>query len=103
MSQFHEPSRLSSALTELIALRGYARFEENRQYHTAWKAVAQEEWQAQARVSRVTRGQMIIEVDHAPLLSELSGFHAQHLLRRLQTEFAPLKIRNLKFRLKGFA
>lgn len=103
MSEFDEPFRLSAALTELIALLGYARVEESRRYRLAWETVAGEKMAAHARVSRVTRGQMVVEVDNAPLLAELTGFHAGELLSRLQTEFSELKIKGLKFRLKGLA
>jgi len=103
MSEYDEPLRLSSALTELIALRGFARVEENRQYRKAWAAVAREEWMSRTKVSRMLRGQLIIEVDNAPLLSELTGFHGAGMLQRLQTEYAELKIKGLKFRLRGFA
>jgi hypothetical protein len=103
MSEFDEPLRLAAALTELIALRGYARVEENRRYRAAWEQVAGAKLAERAGVSRVSRGQMVVEVDNAPLLSELSGFHTAELLRRLQTEFPELKIKGLKFRLKGLA
>jgi hypothetical protein len=103
MSQFDEPLRLSAALTELIALRGYARIEEYKQFRRAWAAVAGKEYLQQTKVSRVLRGQLVVEVENAPLLSELSGFHAAGLLSRLQTEFSELKIKGLKFRLKGLA
>jgi hypothetical protein len=103
MSEFDEPLKLSAALSELIARRGYAAFEENRQYREAWAAVAGETLSRQTKVARVSRGQMTIEVDHGPLLSELTSFHSGELLKRLQTEFAPLKIKGLRFRLKGLA
>ena len=103
MSGFDQPSSLSAALTELIAQRGYARIEENRQYHAAWKAVAGEKMIPHAKVSRVLRGQLIVEVDNTPLLSELSGFHSAQLLKRLQSEYPQLKIKGLKFRLTGMA
>lgn len=103
MSQFTEPSPLSAALTELIALRGYARVEEHRHYHAAWKAVTHADWAARTKVARVSRGQMTIEVDNGPLLSELTGFHAAELLQRLQQDHPQLKIKGLKFRLTGMA
>lgn len=103
MSQFDEPLRLSAALTELIALRGYARIEEYKQFRRAWAAVAGEPLSRQTKVSRVLRGQLVIEVDNGALLSELSGFHSAGLLSRLQTEFSDLKIKGLKFRLKGLS
>lgn len=101
MNESPEPISLSVALTELIALRGYARVEEHRQYHAAWKGVANPEWVNRTQVSRVNRGQMIIEVDNGPLLSELTNFQATELLCRLQHEYPRLKIKALKFRLKG--
>ena len=103
MNEFTEPSKLSAALMELIALRGYARVEEHRRYHAAWKAVANADWAARTKVSRVSRGQMLIEVDNGPLLSELTSFHAAELLQRLQQNYPQLKIKGLKFRLNGFA
>lgn len=102
MTESDEPTRLGSALGELIALRGYARVEEHRQYRQAWHAVAAE-WKEHTQVQRVSRGQLIVEVDHAALASELSSFHAPNLLTRLQTEFPALKIKSLKFRLKGLS
>lgn len=101
MNEFSEPASLSSALSELIAVRGFARVEEHRQYHAAWNAVAGAEFVEHARISRVSRGQVFVEVDNAPLLSELSSFHAANLLKRLQTSYPQLKIKGLKFRLKG--
>lgn len=103
MSEFDEPLQLSSALSELIALRGYARVEEFRQYREAWAAVADANWLKQTRIAKVSRGQVTIEVDNAPLLSELSGFYTKELLKRLQADFAALKIKSLKFRLTGLA
>ncbi len=101
MSEYDEPFRLGSALSELIAIRGYARIEENRRYHLAWKAVADAAWLPHTKVSRVVRGRMEIDVNNGPLLSELSSFHARDLLARLQAEHAELKIKDLKFRLRG--
>lgn len=103
MNEFTEPSPLSAALAELIAVRGYARVEEHRHYHAAWKAVAHADWVSRTRVLRVSRGQMMIEVDNGPLLSELTGFYAAELLQRLQGDYPQLKIKGLRFRLKGLA
>lgn len=100
MTDTDEPMRLGSALGELIALRGYARVEENRQYRLAWSSVAAE-WKEHTQVQKFSRGQLIVEVDHAALASELASFHAANLLARMQSEFPALKIKGLKFRLKG--
>ena len=103
MNEFSDPAPLSAALSELIAIRGFARVEEHRQYHAAWNTVAGPHLMEHARISRVSRGQVFVEVDNAPLLSELSGFHAPEMLKRLQTDYPQLKIKGLKFRLKGLA
>jgi hypothetical protein len=103
MNEYSDPSPLAAALSELIARRGFARVEEHRQYHAAWQTVAAPHFAEHARISRVSRGQLIVEVDNGPLLSELSGFHTTELLKRLQTNYPQLKIKGLKFRLKGLA
>jgi len=103
MNESSDPSPLAAALSELIARRGFARVEQHRQFHAAWKAVAPPHFTEHARINRVSRGQVFIEVDNGPLLSELSSFHATDLLKRLQTDYPQLKIKSLKFRLKGLA
>jgi hypothetical protein len=94
-----EPQRLSLALTELIALRGYARVRGDAQLQAAWADAAGATVARQSRAVAIRRGVLLVSVGHAPLLSELAGFHRQSILARLGERYADLKIRDLKFKL----
>jgi predicted nucleic acid-binding Zn ribbon protein len=93
------PERLSLALTELIARRGYARVRGAGQLQTAWAEIAGVTIARQTRVMAIRRGVLHVAVGHAPLLSELAGYYRQTLLEKLQEKHADLKIRDLKFKL----
>lgn len=97
---FSEPSSLSQALTQLIALRGYNRFQGNQDLQTAWATVAGPAHAAHSRPLKISRGVLQVRVDNAPLMNELMSFHGPELVRRLQAEFPSLKIKQLKFTLK---
>lgn len=96
-----DPLPLSVALSELIALRGFARVHSNNDLETAWKKVAGSELAAQTRPTLVSRGTLTVAVENAPLLSELASFQGPELLQKLKQEFPHLKIKNLKFKLTG--
>jgi hypothetical protein len=93
------PQRLSLALSELVALRGYARVRGDAQLQSAWADAAGATIARQTRAIAVRRGILHIAVDHAPLLSELAGFYRQSLLEKLRERNSDLKIRDLKFKL----
>jgi predicted nucleic acid-binding Zn ribbon protein len=93
------PERLSLALAELIAQRGYARVRGAGQLQSAWAGVAGATIARQTRVMAIRRGVLHVAVGHAPLLSELAGYYRQALLGKLQEKHADLKIRDLKFKL----
>src|SRR5262245_48592854 len=95
------PERLSLALTELIARRGYARVRGAGQLQSAWAEIAGVTIARQTRVLAIRRGVLHVAVGHAPLLSELAGYYRQTLLAKLQERHADLKIRDLKFKLDG--
>jgi hypothetical protein len=99
MGRGPEPQRLSSALSELIALRGYARVRGDAQLQSAWAETAGVVIARQTRAVAIRRGVLHVAVGHAPLLSELAGFYRQSLLAKLREEHADLKIRDLKFKL----
>ncbi len=99
MGRGPEPQRLSSALSELIAIRGYARVRGDAQLQSAWAETAGVVIARQTRAVAIRRGVLHVAVDHAPLLSELAGFYRQSLLEKLQKQHADLKIRDLKFKL----
>ncbi|MBC7820169.1 MAG: DUF721 domain-containing protein [Planctomycetaceae bacterium] len=95
-----EPQHVSKVLSELIARKGLARVHGVEQLQQAWRTVAGNEMGNQTRVMELTRGVLNIGVGSSALFSELAGFHKQALLEQLQQQFAHLKIRDLKFRLK---
>jgi hypothetical protein len=99
MGRGPEPQRLSSALSELIAMRGYARVRGDAQLQSAWADTAGLAIARQTRAVAIRRGILHVAVDHAPLLSELAGYYRQSLLEKLRKKHADLKIRDLKFKL----
>lgn len=96
-----EPQHLSEAISQLISLRGLARRRGQEQLESVWSAVAGPRLGERTRVQSFNRGVLNVSVTNAATLSELVSFHRDSLLRRLQDEHPELKIRDLKFRLKG--
>jgi hypothetical protein len=96
-----DPLPLSVALSELIALRGFARMRSDNELEMAWKKVAGPEIAGQTRATIVSRGTLTVAVENAPLLSELASFQGPELLQKLKQNFPHLKIKNLKFKLSG--
>lgn len=95
------PQPIGKVLSDLFALKGYARVQGNEQLHKHWKAVAGEALAAQTRVVGMKRGVLQVGVSNAPLLSELVAFRRPQLLKQLQEEASELKVRDLKFILRG--
>lgn len=93
------PQRLSQALSELIALRGYARVQGNAQLQAAWLDVAGGMIARETRALAIKRGVLHVAVANAPLLGELAGFFRESLVQKLRDGHAHLRIRELKFRL----
>jgi len=93
------PQRLSSALSELIGLRGYARPQGDAQLQSAWAAAAGPTVARETRAVAIRRGVLQVSVAHAPLLSELAGFFRQSLVAKLGELHADLNIRDIKFKL----
>jgi predicted nucleic acid-binding Zn ribbon protein len=93
------PQRLSLALSELIAQRGYARVHGDARLQAAWNEAAGATIARQTRALAIRRGVLFVAVDHAPLLAELAGYHRQAILDKLSSQHADLKIRDLKFKL----
>lgn len=96
-----EPQHVGKVLSELIALKGLARVQGVEQLQQAWRTVAGEEIGRKSRVLELSRGVLAVGVSNSAVLNELAGFHKQTLLESLQRQFAHLKIREIKFRLKS--
>src|SRR5260370_13697921 len=77
------PQRLSLALSELIAQRGYARVRGDAQLQTAWNQAAGPTIARQTRALAIRRGVLFVALDHAPLLAELAGYYRQAVLHKL--------------------
>jgi predicted nucleic acid-binding Zn ribbon protein len=95
------PERLSQAVTDLIALRGWAQVQGNARLHEAWKTAAGASIAAATRVLGIRRSVLQVAVGNSPLLSELAAYHKASLLAALSRECPELKVRDLKFVLKG--
>jgi hypothetical protein len=95
------PAPLSQAVSELIALRGWARLKGHACLVEAWTKAAGMQVAAATRVLEIRRGVLQVAVGNSPLLSELVAFQKPTLLEALATEHPELKIRDLKFVLKG--
>ena len=96
-----DPLPLSFALSELIALRGFARVRSDSELEAAWKVVAGPETATKTRPLAITRGTLTVAVENAPLLSELASFRKSELLQNLKQQYPHLKIKTLKFKLSG--
>lgn len=96
-----EPQPLSTALAELIALRGFARKQGHDDLQRAWDAVAETEWAGLAKPLKIQKGVLHVSVGSAALLSQLAAFHAAELTGKLQARYPRLQIRSLKFQLAG--
>src|SRR5205807_1392985 len=93
------PQRLSLALNELIAFRGYAQVRGDAQLQSAWCDAAGSTIARQTRAVAIRRGVLHVSVAHAPLLSELAGYYRHTILEKLIELHAHLKVRDLKFKL----
>ena len=96
-----DPLPISVALSELIALRGFARVRSENELDVAWKEIAGPELSAHTRPQPVSRGTLTVLVDNPPLLNELATFGGAELLQKLKKKIPHLNIKKLKFKLGG--
>jgi predicted nucleic acid-binding Zn ribbon protein len=95
------PERLSQAVTDLIAVRGWAQVQGHARLAEAWKTAAGAPIAAATRVLGIRRGVLQVAVGNSPLLSELAAYHKSSLLAALSQECPELNVRDLKFIMKG--
>src|SRR5262249_35823386 len=93
------PERLSRALAELIARRGFARVRGSGQLQSAWAESAGVTIARQTRGMASRRGVLHVAGGQAPRVSGPAGYYRQSVLEKLQEGHADLKIRDLKFKL----
>ena len=101
MSASSGPQPLGKLLADLTALRGIARVGGANQLAQIWSQVAGPDIAGETRPLGIKRGVLTVGVANAPLLGELVSFHRQLLLESLKREHPDLKIRDVRFRLKG--
>jgi len=94
-----EPVHVSQAISELIALRGYARKRGDAQLQDVWQTIAGPKFAEQTRVAGINRGILQVNVGNSSLLAELASFHKPSLLRTLKEQHPELRIKDLKFRI----
>jgi len=95
------PQTLGSALSQLFALKGYANEQGNAQLSDCWKNVTGERIASRTAVLGVHRGVLQVAVSSAAMMGELASFHKTHLIEELQTRYPDLKLKGIKFRLRG--
>jgi predicted nucleic acid-binding Zn ribbon protein len=92
------PRHVADVLSELFALRGYARVEADQQVADGWTASAGALVARQTRVGALRRGVLEILVDNSTLLYELATYRKATLLADLQDRLPELNLRDLRFR-----
>lgn len=94
------PTHVSRALSELIALRGFARVQGDAQLQAAWDQAAGAEIAPHTRVGELNRGTLQVMVANPALLAELNGFHKATILQALRQLRPEYKFKQLKFKLQ---
>lgn len=67
-----------------------------------WKRIVGDEIAGRTRIVDVVRGELIVEVDSAPLLNELSTYYRQEMLESLRAVKEFQGIHKLRFRTGSF-
>ena len=96
-----DPQSLGAALSELFALKGYASTKGDAQLADAWRELAGPRIAERTAVLGVNRGVLQVGVASAAMLNELASFHKAKLVGGLKTKFPEMKLRDIKFRLRG--
>jgi len=96
-----DPQPLARALSELIAVRGLARMRGDAQLTAVWQDIAGAKIAGRTRVLGIRRQVLQIGVAHAPLLGELASFHRTDLMAALNSRHPELRIRDIKFLMRG--
>jgi hypothetical protein len=96
-----EPESLGGVLSKLFALRGLGRPQAQRQLQELWQRAAGPELDSQTRVLHLKNGVLHVAVSNSALLGELAAFRKTELLQALAADTAPIRVRDLKFKLRG--
>ncbi|MEX1231807.1 MAG: DUF721 domain-containing protein [Planctomycetaceae bacterium] len=91
----------SHALSQLIVMKGLARVRSESQVHDIWNRICDQEYAAQTRATGIKNGVLHVGVSNSALLSELVAFHREELLQKINQQAPQLKIKEIKFKVKG--
>jgi hypothetical protein len=92
--------RVGDILKRVLREKGLDRPERNAELARAWRDVAGTEVARETGVGSFRNGILTIHVGSAPLLSELTTFQKDELLRALRTRVEGTFVRELRFRLR---
>lgn len=95
------PTTLGAALTRLIAMRGLAQERTDAQLKDLWVEVAGPRIAQWTAVMGIQRGVLQIAVVSSAMLGELVSYHKLRLIEELKAREPRLKLRDIKFRLRG--
>ncbi|MEX0725663.1 MAG: DUF721 domain-containing protein [Planctomycetaceae bacterium] len=96
-----EPMHFSHALSQLIVMKGLARSRSESQIQDLWNKVCDAECASQSRATGIKNGVLHVGVSNSALLSELVAFHREELLQKINQQAPQLKIKEIKFKVKG--
>lgn len=96
-----EPDPLGNVLSQLFALRGYGRVQGQRQLSEHWQEAVGAETAALTKVLGLKNGVLQVAVANAPLMNELASFRKGEILEAMRSQAAGLKVREIKFKLRG--
>lgn len=92
---------MGAALSQLIALKGLANTRGDEQLTETWNTIAGERIAERTAVMGVHRGVLQIAVVSSAMMNELAAFHKGRLVNEFKENHAELKIKDIKFRLRG--
>jgi len=91
------PQPIGEIVAEIIARRGLARQQADRQRDEAWREVVGEQLAAETRPGNVRRGRLEVIVADSSLLQELT-FEKEKILAKLSERLPELGAKDLRFR-----
>ena len=94
-----DPQRLATALETWMKQGRMRGGSKQRRLQQQWAEVAGQEIAAHTRVIGFSRMILQVSVDSSVLLSELTAFHRDELLRKLREGEKPLLVRDIRFQL----
>lgn len=91
------PRRISNAVNDLLARRGYARMQDAAEQQKIWCQAVGEALAADSRIGQLRRGVFEVTVRNSAVLQELT-FQKRQIIRKLTGLVQDITIKDLKFR-----